>query len=342
MLNQSPLALEEAEEAVNYEFKIMKIVELDGYAANPGDLSWEPLRALGELTIYDRTPPELVVERAKDADAILINKVQIDEHVLSQLPRLRYIGVLATGYNVVDVEAAARRGIVVTNIPAYSTDSVAQMTFAHILNITLRTDHYARQAREGRWSRNPDFCYWDTPLMELSGKVLGIVGFGNIGQRVAGIARQFGMNVFTLTSKSSSDLPDGIQKATLDELLGISDILSLHCPLTPQTRHLINVETLAKMKPGSILINTGRGPLVDEQAVANALASGHLLGYGADVMTDEPPMPDNPLLSQPNAFLTPHIAWATFEARQRLMNICVENLRAFIDGKPQNDVTKHT
>ena len=318
----------------------MKIVELDGYAANPGDLSWEPLRQLGELTIYDRTPAELVVERAKDADAILINKVYIDENVLSQLPRLRYIGVLATGYNVVDVEAAARRGIVVTNIPAYSTESVAQMAFAHILNITTRVDHYARQCREGRWSQNPDFCYWDTPLLELSGKTLGIVGLGNIGSRVASLARQFGMDVFAFTSKNSTELPEGVQKTTLDGLFSISDVLSLHCPLTPQTRHLINAETLAKMKPGSILINTGRGPRVDEQAVADALASGHLLGYGADVMTDEPPQADNPLFRQPNAFITPHIAWATLEARQRLMAICVENLRAFINGTPQNEVTK--
>ena len=319
----------------------MKIVELDGYAANPGDLSWEPLKALGKFTLYDRTPPELVVERAKEADAILINKVAIDEKVLSQLPRLRYIGVLATGYNVVDVEAAARRGIVVTNIPAYSTDSVAQMTFAHILNITNRVEHYARQSREGRWSSNPDFCYWDTPLVELSGKTLGIVGFGNIGKSVAAIARQFGMDVFAYTSKNSTDLPEGIQKTTLDGLFATSDILSLHCPLTPQTRHLIDAEALSKMKQGSILINTGRGPLVDEQAVADALASGHLLAYGADVLSDEPPLIDNPLLKQPNAFITPHIAWATLEARQRLMDICVANLRAFIDGTPQNDVTKH-
>lgn len=317
----------------------IQIVELDGYAANPGDLSWEPLKELGELTLYDRTPAELVVERAKNADAILINKIRIDEAVLAQLPRLKYIGVLATGYNVVDVEAAARHGVVVTNIPAYSTDSVAQMTFAHILNITTRVAHYAREAREGQWSRNPDFCYWDTPLIELSGKTIGIVGLGNIGMSVARIARLFGMDVFAHTSKNSADLPEGIQKTTLDGLFSVSDVLTLHCPLTPETRHLINAESLAKMKQGSILINTGRGPLVDEQAVADALASGHLAGYGADVMTDEPPSADNPLLQQPNAFLTPHIAWATLEARQRLMDICVENLRVFLNGTPQNVVS---
>ncbi|MBQ6195328.1 MAG: D-2-hydroxyacid dehydrogenase [Prevotella sp.] len=316
----------------------MKIVELDGYAANPGDLSWEPLQELGELTVYDRTPASLVVERAKDADIILINKVLITEEVLSQLPRLKYIGVLATGYNVVDVKAATKRGIVVTNIPAYSTESVAQMTFAHILNITNRIGHYARQSREGRWSSNPDFCYWDTQLWELSGKTIGIVGLGNIGMRVATIARYFGMDVFAYTSKNSADLPEGIQKTTLDGLFAVSDIVSLHCPLTADTRHLINRESLEKMKEGSILINTGRGPLVDEEAVADALASGHLGGYGADVMIDEPPSPNNPLLAQRNAFITPHIAWATREARQRLMDICVRNVKAFIEGKRQNAV----
>ena len=318
--------------------KRMKIVELDGYAANPGDLSWEPLQELGELTVYDRTPASLVVERAKDADIILINKVLITEEVLSQLPRLKYIGVLATGYNVVDVKAATKRGIVVTNIPAYSTESVAQMTFAHILNITNRIGHYARQSREGRWSSNPDFCYWDTQLWELSGKTIGIVGLGNIGMRVATIARYFGMDVFAFTSKNSADLPEGIQKTTLDGLFAVSDIVSLHCPLTADTRHLINRESLEKMKEGSILINTGRGPLVDEEAVAEALASGHLGGYGADVMIDEPPSPNNPLLAQRNAFITPHIAWATREARQRLMDICVRNVKAFIEGKRLNTV----
>ena len=318
--------------------KRMKIVELDGYAANPGDLSWEPLQELGELTVYDRTPASLVVERAKDADIILINKVLITEEVLSQLPRLKYIGVLATGYNVVDVKAATKRGIVVTNIPAYSTESVAQMTFAHILNITNRIGHYARQSREGRWSSNPDFCYWDTQLWELSGKTISIVGLGNIGMRVATIARYFGMDVFAYTSKNSADLPEGIQKTTLDGLFAVSDIVSLHCPLTADTRHLINRESLEKMKEGSILINTGRGPLVDEEAVADALASGHLGGYGADVMIDEPPSPNNPLLAQRNAFITPHIAWATREARQRLMDICVRNVKAFIEGKRLNAV----
>lgn len=316
----------------------MKIVVLDGFAANPGDLSWEGMQALGELTVYDRTAPEEVMERCNDADIVLTNKVILSASTLKQLPQLKYIGVLATGYNVVDIKAARKQGIVVTNIPAYSTDSVAQLTFAHILNITNRVGHYARQNREGRWSSNPDFVYWDTPLIELNGKTLGIVGLGNIGMKVATIARQFGMDVFAMTSKNSSDLPAGIQKTTFEGLLAISDVLSLHCPLTEQTRHLINAKALKKMKPGAILINTGRGPLVDEQAVADALQSGQLLGYGADVMSQEPPQADNPLLQCPNAFLTPHIAWATFEARQRLMQIAIDNVQAFLKGKPINVV----
>jgi glycerate dehydrogenase len=296
------------------------------------------MQALGELTVYDRTAPEEVMERCNDADIVLTNKVILSASTLKQLPQLKYIGVLATGYNVVDIKAARKQGIVVTNIPAYSTDSVAQLTFAHILNITNRVGHYARQNREGRWSRNPDFVYWDTPLIELNGKTLGIVGLGNIGMKVATIARQFGMDVFAMTSKNSSDLPAGIQKTTFEGLLAISDVLSLHCPLTEQTRHLMNAKALKKMKPGAILINTGRGPLVDEQAVADALQSGQLLGYGADVMSQEPPQADNPLLQCPNAFLTPHIAWATFEARQRLMQIAIDNVQAFLKGKPINVV----
>lgn len=316
----------------------MNIVELDSYAANPGDLSWEPLKEFGELTLYPRTAPADVVARAKDADAILINKVQITDAVLSQLPRLKYIGVLATGFNVVDIAAAKQRGIIVTNIPAYSTDSVAQMVFAHILNITNQVGHYADAARNERWSRNLDFCYWDTPLPELAGKTIGIVGLGNIGQRVAQIARAFGMDVYAVTSRESAYLPEGVQKTTLDGLLAISDIVTLHCPLTADNRHIINADRIAAMKDGAILINTARGPLVDEQAVADALQCGHLLGYGADVMAQEPPTLDNPLLKQPHAYLTPHIAWATREARERLMKICVDNLKSFVAGSPINVV----
>lgn len=316
----------------------MKIIVLDGYGMNPGDLSWEALGQLGDLTVYDRTAPEKVIERAKDAEVVLTNKVVLSEATIRQLPQLRYIGVLATGYNVVDTKAARQCGVVVTNIPAYSTESVAQMTFAHILNIMNRVEHYAQQNRDGRWSSNPDFCYWDTPLPELAGKTIGIVGLGSIGKRVACIANAFGMKVFAYTSKNATDLPEGIQKTTLDGLFGVSDILTLHCPLTDATHEMINKESLGKMKPGAILINTGRGPLVNEQDVAEALHSGQLRAYGADVMCQEPPQADHPLLAEPNAFITPHVAWATYEARVRLMDIAVANVKAFIDGAPVNVV----
>ena len=314
----------------------MKIVVLDGYAANPDDLSWEPLKDWGKLTVYDRTSAEDLNKRAQDADMVLTNKCRLKEEELRQLPRLKYIGELATGYNNIDIEYAHRHGIVVSNIPSYSTESVVQMTFAHIFNNTNQVSHYASEVRAGRWSRNPDFCYWDTPLRELAGRTLGIVGLGHIGMRVAQVAHCLGMDVFALTSKEKDQLPVGVQKTTLEGLLGVSDILTLHCPLSPDTYHLINEERLAMMHEGSVLINTSRGALVDENAVADALASGHLLAYGADVMSKEPPRADNPLLSQARAYLTPHIAWATFEARQRLMKIAVENVKAFVEGHPQN------
>ncbi len=316
----------------------MKIVILDGYSADPGDLSWEELEQMGELTVYDRTSPSETVQRAAEADIVLTNKVVIDREKIAQLPRLKYIGVLATGYNVVDIEAAHERGIVVTNVPAYSTESVAQMVFAHLLTVTNRTEHYAIQNRSGRWSASPDFCYWDFPLMELAGKTIGIVGLGNIGRRVAEIALAFGMKVKAVTSKSQEQLPAGIEKADLQTLLSSADVLSLHCPLTANTRHLINADTLRLMKPTAILINTGRGPLIDDQAVANALQEGLLGAFCADVLTTEPPSSNNPLLSQPNAFITPHIAWASTEARTRLLQIAIANVRAFASGKPQNTV----
>ena len=308
----------------------MKIVILDGFTANPGDLSWKGLEELGTLTVYDRTRPEETVARAADAEIILTNKVIISREVMAQLPQLKYIGVLATGYNVVDIEAAHEHDIIVTNVPAYSTESVAQMVFAHLLTVTNRTEHYALQNRQGRWTKNPDFCYWDFSHMELAGKTFGIVGLGNIGRRVAEIALAFGMQVKALTSKSANALPAGIEKADLEELLASSDIISLHCPLTDSTRHLINRETLSLMRPSAILINTGRGPLVDDQAVAYALAEGQLAAFCADVLTEEPPKADNPLLSQPNAFITPHIAWATEEARSRLLQVAISNVRAFL------------
>ena len=316
----------------------MRIVILDGYSVNPGDLSWDALREMGDVEVYDRTSPEEVVTRAEKAEIVLTNKVVLDKPALDRLPSLRYIGVLATGYNVVNLEETRQRGIIVTNIPAYSTDSVAQMTFAHILNITNRVGHYAQENAHGRWSNNADFCYWDSPLHELAGKTLGIVGLGNIGKRVARIAADFGMDVFALTSKEPSALPHGVQKTTMEGLLAVSDILTLHCPLTESTRHLIRAETIQKMKHGAIIINTGRGPLVDEHDVAKALHDGHLAAYGADVLDTEPPACDNELLSAPNAFITPHIAWATVEARKRLIRIATENVQAYLSGTPRNIV----
>jgi glycerate dehydrogenase len=316
----------------------MKIVILDSYSANPGDLSWKELEKMGEVTVYDRTKPSETVERSAQAEIVLTNKVVISREVIAQLPRLKYIGVLATGYNVVDTEAAHERGIIVTNVPAYSTESVAQMVFAHLLTVTNRTEHYAIANRSGRWTANPDFCYWDFPHQELAGKTFGIVGLGNIGQRVAQIALAFGMKVKAQTSKAADALPAGIEKVTTEELLATSDVLSLHCPLTEGTRHLINAESLRQMKPTAILINTGRGPLIDDQAVADALADGRLAAFCADVLTSEPPQADNPLLQQPNAFITPHIAWATKEARVRLLQVAMDNVRAFLNGTPVNAV----
>ena len=327
----------------------MKIVILDGYSANPGDLSWKPLMKIGELTVYDRTRPEETVERAKDADIVLTNKVCLHRQEIDQLPQLKYIGVLATGYNVVDVDAANEHGIVVTNVPAYSTMSVAQMVFAHLLTVTNRTEHYAMQNREGRWAASPDFCYWDTDLTELAGKTIGIVGLGNIGSRVAEIADAFGMNVVALTSKEASEIPFYVEKRTLTELLKESDVVSLHCPLDAGTRYMINRQTLRSMKPSAILVNTGRGPLVNEQDVADALRENRLRAYCADVLSEEPPRAEcladgrlqnkNPLLECEHAFITPHIAWATKEARMRLIEVAINNVKAFVDNRPQNVVS---
>ena len=315
-----------------------KIVILDAYGANPGDLSWDGLRELGELTVYERTKAEETVGRAAEADIVLTNKVVLGRREIEQLPRLRYIGVLATGYNVVDTVAAREHGVTVTNVPAYSTESVAQMVFAHLLTVTNRTEHYALQNRQGRWTASPDFCYWDTPLTELAGKTFGIVGLGNIGRRVAQIAQAFGMQVKALTSKRADELPAGVKKVELRELLATADVLSLHCPLTDTTRHLMNAQTLSLMKPTAILINTGRGPLVCDADVAEALQTGRLAAYCADVLTEEPPRSDNPLISLPNAYFTPHVAWATREARVRLLQVAIDNVRAFVEGSPQNVV----
>ena len=316
----------------------MKIVVLDGYAANPGDLCWEGLKALGECTIYDRTAPEKVLERATGAEAILTNKVVITAEHIAALPQLKYIGVLATGYNIIDIDAARARGIIVTNIPAYSTPSVGQMVFAHILNITQQVQHHSEEVHKGRWTNSPDF--WDTPLIELLGKKIGLIGLGQTGYNTARIAIGFGMKVWAYTSKSRLQLPPEIKKMELDQIFRECDIVSLHCPLTEQTRELVNARRLALMKPTAILINTGRGPLVNEQDLADALNEKKIYAAGVDVLSTEPPRADNPLLTARNCYITPHIAWATTAARERLMGIMLENLKAYMAGKPVNNVAK--
>ena len=316
------------------------IVVLDGYSVNPGDMSWKGFENLGNLTVYDRTSPDRIVERAADAQVVITNKVPLKGDVLRALPNLKYVGVLATGYNIIDLDAARELGVVVTNIPAYSTESVAQMVFAHLLNIVQRIDLYTNEIRAGEWCRCADFCYMNFPHIELAGKTMGIVGFGNIGKAVARIAHAFGMNVITPSSKPASELPDYVTKVTMEQLLNLSDVVSLHTPLTPATRNLINASTLAQMKPTAIMINTGRGPLVNDSDLADALNNGVIHAAGLDVLSTEPPREDNPLLTAKNCFLTPHIAWATTEARTRLMEIAVNNLKSYLDGNVINNVAK--
>ena len=318
----------------------MRIVVLDGFTLNPGDLSWAAIEKLGETVVYERTRPEEVADRLEGAEIALTNKVVLDAAMLRRLSRtLRYIGVLATGYNVVDVEAARELGICVTNIPAYSTASVAQMVFSHLLNLTNHVAYYTQQAvDEGKWVASQDFCFCDRPLTELAGRTMGLVGLGRIGSAVANIAQAFGMKVVAYTSRRQEELPGYIKKAGMDEIFTQSDVVSLHCPLTEDTRYLVDENRLRMMKKNAILINTGRGPLIDEAAVANALNHGKLGAYAADVLSVEPAQADNPLLSAPRVQLTPHIAWATREARERLMQICALNIAHFIEGNPQNTV----
>lgn len=314
-----------------------KIVVLDGYAANPGDISWDPLRELGEVVIYERSPPEEVAQRIAGAEVVLTNKVLIDRSLIESAPSLRYIGVLATGYNVVDLEAANERGIVVTNIPAYSTEAVAQFVFALLLEICHNVGHHNRAVYDGRWQRSKDFVFWDYPLIELSGKTLGIIGYGRIGQATAKIAQAMGMEVVVYTRSAVKE--GRVKTLPFGQFLATSDIISLHCPLNEQTREIINRETIEKMKDGVIIINTGRGALINEQDLTDALKSGKVYAAGVDVVSEEPIKGENPLLKAPNCFITPHIAWATYESRLRLMEIAVANVKGFFEGAIQNRVT---
>ena len=320
----------------------MKIVVLDGYTMNPGDMNWGLLQQLGPCEIHDRTAPEEILERAIDAEILLTNKTLLNADMIAQLPKLKYIGVLATGYNVVDTTAATERDIVVTNIPGYSTASVAQMVFALLLELTQQVGHHDRLVREGRWASCADFSFTARPLSELAGRKFGVVGCGQIGRQVARLATAFEMQVLVATANPESHRSwakaQQIVLVEQDHLFSSSDVISLHCPLTPATENLVDAARLRQMKQGSILINTGRGQLIDEAAVANALKSGQLGGFGADVLSNEPPPADNPLLGAPNSFLTPHIAWATREARERQYAVTLENISAFLSGTPQNRV----
>ena len=318
----------------------MKIVVTDGNAVNPGDLSWDFLEKYGQVTVYPRTPAELAVERLKDADMILINKTPITAQVLDQCPNLKLICVLATGYNVVDCEAATARGIPVCNVPDYSTSAVSQFTFSLLLELCNAVGHHSDAVRDGAWCRCPDFCFWDTPQVELAGKTIGIIGFGRIGRAVGRIARAFGMEVLAY---NRSRCPEGEAIGTyvdLDTLLRKSDVISLHCPLTPETQGIISAQALTKMKDGAFLLNTARGPLIDEAAVAAALRSGKLRGAGVDVVACEPIPEDSPLLTAPNCLITPHMAWAPLESRRRIIDCTVRSIEGFLAGKPVNTVNR--
>jgi glycerate dehydrogenase len=313
----------------------MNIVVLDGYTLNPGDLSWDGLQSLGPCAIYDRTLPAEVARRASDAEILLTNKTELTGGHMRNLPRLKYIGVLATGTNVVDLAAARVRGIPVTNVPAYGTKSVAQMTVALLLELAHHAGDHARTVREGRWTHNPDWSYWDFPLIELDGLTLGVVGFGRIGRDVGELGAAFGMRVLACDPTAKAAMPC-VRFVELDALFRESDVVSLHCPLTPQTANLVNAQRLVLMKPTAFLLNASRGPLVDERALADALNSGRIAGAAVDVLSQEPPPADNPLLAARNCIITPHLAWATRAARSRLMKIAVENVHAFLQGRPQN------
>jgi len=316
----------------------MRIVVLDGYTLNPGDLSWAGLQALGDCDIYDRTTPSETVERAHHAEILLTNKTPLGQGIIRQLPELKYIGVLATGYNVVDVEAAAASGVPVTNVPEYGTGSVVQMVFAHILNFCNHVAEHSASVHQGEWCRSKDFCFWQYPLVELQGKTMGIVGLGRIGSAVATAALAFGMRVMAHNRSVPQHIPVGVVLADLDRVFAESDVVSLHCPLTPENHGFVNSRLLATIKPTAFLVNTSRGALINEQDLADALNRGIIGGAGLDVLVKEPPSPDCPLLNAKHCFITPHIAWATLGARERLMNAAIENIKAFLRGDSQNVV----
>ena len=318
----------------------MKIVVLDGYAGNPGDLSWDAMGNLGKLTVYDRTPadPDLVIERIGDAEIVFTNKTPLSRQILTACPNLKFVGILATGYNIVDVDTAKELGIPVCNVPGYSTDAVAQMTLALLLEICHHVAHHSQQVHAGQWSSARDFCFWDYPLIELAGKTMGIVGFGSIGRKVGTLAKCLGMKVLATGSRPTEEGKAIGEYVDLDTLLRESDVISLHCPLFPENREMINKDSIAKMKDGAILLNTARGALIVEQDVADALNSGKLYAAGMDVAAVEPLPATSPLIGAKNCIMTPHIAWATKEARQRLMDIAVHNLESFLAGKPENVV----
>jgi len=317
----------------------MNIVVLDGHTLNPGDLNWDDLKALGPCAIYERSTPAELLKRAADAQLLVTNKAPLGREHIQALPNLRYIGVTATGYNIIDVAAARERGITVTNVPAYGTRSVAQHTFALLLELTQHAGHHSQSVRAGAWVRSPDWCFWEHPLVELDGLTLGIVGFGRIGRAVGELGQAFGMRVIAAVSPRARELPPDVSSVDLDSLFSASDVVSLHCPLTDATRHLVNASRLARMKPTAFLLNTSRGPLVDEAALAEALNAGRIAGAGLDVLSTEPPLSDNPLLTAKNCIITPHQAWATRAARERLMRVAISNVKAFLGGKAQNVVS---
>lgn len=325
-------------EVLSNLFHSMKIVYADAYTLNPGDLDWTPIETLGEVTLYERTSPDQLVERLREAEVVLVNKVRLNRQTLAQLPELRYIGVTATGYDIIDITAAHEQGIVVTNVKGYSTASVAQVTFALLLELTHHAGRHDASIHAGEWVQSPDFCYWKSPLIELAGKTLGLVGYGDIGRAVAQIGRAFGMRVLVNRRHTDARPDEGITYVDQQTLFTRSDVVSLHCPATPDTIAFVNQDLLGRMKPTAFLINTSRGSLLNEADVADALNKNTIAGAGLDVLAVEPPRPDNPLLRAKNCVLTPHIAWASYEARQRLLQLVADNLRAFLEGKPQNVV----